>query len=107
MFDALVQDAVGIQMLDVAERIVRVVCGIAGLAVLAYINLAILRAVRAPAALQEAGARRLLRPAYLLAATAVFVGVGALLWHPLPLEASGPVRVALLTVGVLLSLIHI
>jgi protein-S-isoprenylcysteine O-methyltransferase Ste14 len=91
-----------IAMIDTVESTVRALGAIAGLTVLAFVVAAMLRAVRRPAARQEAGALRLLRPAYLLVATALFVGVGVLLWRPLPLVLSKTVRIWLLIGGSLL-----
>ena len=93
-------------MLEVAERSVRAVGGIAALSVLALAVFRMLRAVRLPAARQETHARWLLRPARLLAATAAFVGAGVVLWRPLPLEVGSGIRAVSLACARLVRCSH-
>ena len=68
--------------LDTIEASVRTLGAVASLGTLSYAVVAMLRAVRAPADLEEPGAKRFLRPGVLIAETAAFAGVGVLLWRP-------------------------
>jgi isoprenylcysteine carboxyl methyltransferase (ICMT) family protein YpbQ len=45
---------------------------------------------------------RFLRWPFLFMATAIYIGLCILLWHPLPLELSGPARLIMLVVGSLI-----
>jgi protein-S-isoprenylcysteine O-methyltransferase Ste14 len=91
-------------MLDAAERVVRIIGAIAGLSVLTFAVVAMLLAVRKPAAMQERAAQRMLRPSWLVLGTALFLGVGILLWSPLPVNLPPWSRATLLVAGSLLFL---
>ena len=89
-------------LLDPIEQWIRSLGAIAGLATLAYAIVRMFKSFRQPGGREERGARLALRPPLLLAATILFVWVGALLWSPLPMQAQSWLRVILLSVGVLL-----
>jgi len=85
--------------LDSAERWIRILSAIAGLASLAYAIIAMFKSLLRPTGREEGGARFALRAPVLLVATLLFVVAGALTWRPLPVEPSPWLRVALLAVG--------
>jgi protein-S-isoprenylcysteine O-methyltransferase Ste14 len=86
-------------LLDTTEQWLRSLAAIAGLATLAAALLAMFRSLRRPAGREERGARLALRAPVLLVATVFFLGAGALLWRPLPLDAPPWLRVILLVAG--------
>lgn len=86
-------------LLDPIEQWLRSLGAIAGLATLAIALVAIFKSLRQPAGREERGARFALRIPVLLLATFLFLGVGALLWHPLPLDVPAGLRAILLLVG--------
>lgn len=88
--------------MDVLERGVQSIGGIAALGTLAYAVLSMFRSLRRPKGREEAGARFALRVPVLLVATLLFVLVGALLWRPLPLQVGPWLRVLLLAFGSIL-----
>jgi protein-S-isoprenylcysteine O-methyltransferase Ste14 len=88
--------------LNAVEQTIRNLGAVAGLAALVIAVTAVLLSVRKPAAREEAGARLALRPTNLLVATVVFLTIGVLLWHPVPVDLSPWPRVALLLTGSLL-----
>lgn len=88
--------------LDSAEKIIRAVGAVAALGTLAIAVLAMLRSLRQPPSVEEGGAHHLLRPWLLLLATAAFVGAGALLWFPIPMDVEPWLRTVLLVVSSLL-----
>jgi protein-S-isoprenylcysteine O-methyltransferase Ste14 len=85
--------------LDAVEQTIRTLGAVAGLATLTIAVTAMLLSVRRPAAREEAGARRALRPANLLVGTIAFVAIGVLLWHRIPVDLRSWARVALLLTG--------
>ncbi len=89
-------------LLDTIEQWLRSLGAIAGLATLAVALVSMYKSLRRPAGREERGARFALRIPILLLATILFVGVGVLLWRPLPLEVPFWLRVILLLVGGLL-----
>lgn len=86
-------------LLDPMEQWIRSLGAIAGLATLAYAILGMFKSLRQPSGREELGARFALRAPVILVATILFVGVGALLWRPLPIQPQSWLRVALLSVG--------
>lgn len=88
--------------LDTVDQWVGSLGGIAGLATLAYAILSMFKSLRGPRGVEEPGARIALRPPVLLAATILFVLLGALLWRPLPMQLRSWQRVIMVFIGTLL-----
>ena len=84
---------------DATEQVIRGLGAFAGSATLAYAILRMFKSLRQPSGREEPGARFALRAPVLLVATILFVGVGALLWRPLPIQPQSWLRVVLLSVG--------
>ena len=84
---------------DAPEQVIEVLGAFAGSATLAYALLRMFRSLRQPSGREEAGARFALRAPVLLVATILFVGVGVLLWRPLPIHPQSWLRVVLLSIG--------
>jgi protein-S-isoprenylcysteine O-methyltransferase Ste14 len=72
---------------------------VAGLGTLAYALYNMLMAQSRPSGPQTGVAKQVLRTRYLIIATLMFVILGYLLWKPLPIHFSWPVRLMLLFVG--------
>lgn len=88
--------------LDTVEQWIRGLGAVAGLATLACSIVGMFKSLRQPSGREERGARFALRAPVLLVATILFLGAGALLWRPLPMQAPSWLRVILLSVGALL-----
>ncbi len=86
-------------MLAQVEMWARGAGALAGLTTLAIAIVAMIRATLQRPSREEAGASRYLRWPVLLPATALFLGVGFVLWRPLPLLLSTAIRLAVLLLG--------
>ncbi len=75
-----------------------------GLGTLAYSIANMLLAQQRPSGLQTGVARRFLRTPYLVIATILFLGLGYLLWKPLPLQISPKIGLLCSVLGILLLL---
>jgi protein-S-isoprenylcysteine O-methyltransferase Ste14 len=85
--------------LDPLEQWIRSLGAIAGLTTLAYAIVGMFKSLRQPSGREERGARFALLAPVLLAATILFVWLGALLWRSLPIQPQSWLRVVLLSVG--------
>lgn len=86
-------------LIDTFEFDLRWLGAIAGLGTLAYSLYNMLRAQARPAGHQTDAARQVLRTPYLLIASLLFVGLGYILWRPLPIQLSWLVRLILSFIG--------
>lgn len=86
-------------LLDLLEFWAGALGAVAGVSTLAIALAAIFRSLRAPAGMEERGARLVLSTPFLAIAAVAFFGIGALLWQPLPLVAPLWLRVVLLLAG--------
>ncbi len=87
---------------DAIERWTRSLGAIAGLGTLLYAVAGMFASLQRPRGREEHGAPVVLRAPLLALATILFVWIGALLWHSLPLQVPPWLRVLLLCVGAFL-----
>lgn len=86
-------------MLDGIELWVGRIAGGAGLLTLAIALAAMFRSLQRMPGREEPRARKTLRAPFYLVGTALFLGIGALLWRPIPIRLPDVGRVAALITG--------
>ncbi|OGN94282.1 MAG: hypothetical protein A2Y88_11495, partial [Chloroflexi bacterium RBG_13_48_10] len=79
-------------------------CGIAGLATLAYALYNMLLAQSRPAGHHTGSAHQVLRTRYLVIATLLFLFIGYILWRPLPLKLPWLLQLAVSILGAVIFL---
>ena len=86
-------------MIDTVELILQWLAMLAGVGTLSYAILNMLKAQRRPTGVLTGAANKILKSPYLVIATLAFIALGTVLWKPLPIVLSLPLRVACLAVG--------
>lgn len=86
-------------MIDTIEVALTALGAVAGLGTLAFSLYNMVLAQNRPTGLQTGAAKQILRSSYLIIATLLFLFISYLIWKPLPVQLSQPVRLVLTLFG--------